>query len=53
MKEGPSIFQIMNSVRAKKLSFKYQKCTPSGYKDKGIRKFEFVTKNSVPMSRVD
>ena len=43
----------MNYVRSNNLSFKYQKCTPSGYKDvhifiniyMGLEKIEFVTKS--------
>ena len=34
----------MNSVRYKNLSLKYQRFTPSGGKNIGIRKSEFVTK---------
>ena len=34
----------MNSVRSNNLSLKYQRVTPSGCKDIGIRKFEFVVK---------
>ena len=34
----------MNYVRSNKLSLKYQRCLPSGSKDIGIRKFEFVAK---------
>ena len=37
------IVQTMNSVRSRSLSLKYQRFT-SGYKDKGVTKFEFVTK---------
>ena len=36
------IFQTMNFVRSNYLSLKYQSYTPSGCKDIGIRKFEFV-----------
>ena len=32
----------MNSVRSNSLSLKYHRFTPSGSKDIGIRKFEFV-----------
>ena len=39
-----SIFQTMNSVRPKSLSLKYQRFTPSDFKEIGIRKFEFVAK---------
>ena len=38
----PLMFQTMNSVRSKSLSFKNQKLKPSGYKDIGIRIFMFV-----------
>ena len=41
----PLIFQFMNSVRANSLSLKCQSFTPSGYKDIGIRTFEFVAKS--------
>ena len=34
----------MNSVRSIKLSLKYHRFTPSGFKVIGIEKFEFVTK---------
>ena len=34
----------MNSVRSNKSSLKYQKCTPLGYKDIGIRYFELMPK---------
>ena len=34
----------MNSVRSKNVGLKYQRPTPSGCKDIGIRKFEFVAK---------
>ena len=34
----------MNYVRSNNLSLKYQRCWPSGCKDIGIRKFEFVAK---------
>ena len=40
----PLIFQTMNSVRWKNLSLKYQRITPSGGKNIGIRKSELVTK---------
>jgi len=33
------IFQTINSVGLSRLSLKYQKFTPSGGKDMGIRKF--------------
>jgi len=35
----------MNSVRSNNLSLKYQRFTPTGRKDLGIRKFEFVAKS--------
>ena len=34
----------MNAVRSNNVSLKYQRPTPSGCKDIGIRKFEFVAK---------
>ena len=34
----------MNSVRSNNLSLKYQRFTPSDWKDIGIRKFDFVAK---------
>ena len=34
----------MNSVRSTNLSLNYQKFTPSGCKDIGLRKYEFVAK---------
>ena len=34
----------MNSVRSKYSRLKYQRCTPSGCKDKGFRSFEFMIK---------
>ena len=34
----------MNTVRSNNLSLKNQRSTPSGFKDIGIRKFEFVAK---------
>ena len=40
----PYLFQTMNSDRWKNLSLKYQRFTPSGEKNMGIRKSEFVTK---------
>ena len=40
----PQIFQTMNSVRSNSVSLKYQRPTPSGCKDIGVRKFEFVAK---------
>ena len=41
------IFQTMNYVRTDILSLKYQRFVLSGYKDKGIRKFEFVAKTQI------
>ena len=38
----PLIFQTINYVRPKNLSFKYQRSTPSDCKDICIRKFELV-----------
>ena len=40
----PEIFQSMNYVRSNNLSLKYQRFTPSGCTDIGIRIFEFATK---------
>ena len=40
----PLIFQTINSIRSNSLSLKYQRFTPSGCKDKGVRKYEFVAK---------
>ena len=37
----------MNSVRSNNLSLKYQSFTPSGCKDIGRRKFEFVAKTQI------
>ena len=37
----------MNSVKLNNLSLKYQRFTPSGCKDVGTRKFEFVTKTQI------
>ena len=34
----------MNYLRSNKISFKYLRFTPSGSKDIGIRKFDFVAK---------
>ena len=34
----------MNFVRSNNVSLKYQRPTPSGRKDIGIRKFDFMTK---------
>ena len=38
------IFQAMNYVRLNNLSLKYQRLSPSSWKDISIRKSEFVTK---------
>ena len=38
----PLIFQTINSGRSNSLSLKYQRFTPLGYKDLGVRKFKFV-----------
>ncbi len=40
----PFIFQTINSGRSNSLSLKYQRFTPSGCKDRGVRKFKFVAK---------
>ena len=40
----PQIFQTMNSVGSNNLSLNYQWFSPSGCKDKGIRKFDFMAK---------
>jgi len=40
----PLIFQNINSGRSKSLSLKYQRFTPSGCKDIGVRKCKFVAK---------
>ena len=45
----PLIFQTMNYVRLSNPSLKYQRFTPTGCRDIGIRKFDFVAKNSVPL----
>ena len=42
----PDTFQTVNSVGSKNLSLKYQKFTPYGYKDIGIRTFESCDKDS-------
>ena len=39
------IFQTINSVRANNLSLKYERFTPAGCKDIGIRKVEFKYPN--------
>ena len=40
----PLIFQTMFFVRSNNLSLKYQRFTPLGYKDIGLRTFKFVAK---------
>ena len=40
----PWVFQTDNFVRSNNFNLKYQRFTPSGWKDKGIRNFEFVAK---------
>ena len=40
----PLIFQTINSGRSNSLSLKYQRFTPSGCKDIGVRKYKFVAK---------
>ena len=40
----PLIFQTINSGRSNSLSLKYQRFTPSGCKDIGVRKCKFVAK---------
>ena len=40
----PLIFQTINSGRSSSLSLKYQRFTPSGCKDIGVRKYKFVAK---------
>ena len=37
-------FQTMNSIRSNNITLKYQRFTPSGRKEVGIRKFEFVAR---------
>ena len=37
--------RTLNSTRLNNLNFKYEGFTPSGCKDVGIKKFEFVGKN--------
>ena len=54
----PLIFQSMNSVRSNSLSLKYQKFTPTGWKDMGIRNFVSVLSKllnfqSLPIKRGD
>ena len=41
------IFQTMSSVRSNNLCLKYQRFTPSGYKEIWIRKLEFVADTQV------
>ena len=42
----PGYFKLnMNSSGSNSLSFKYQRFTPLGFKDIGIRKCEFVSKS--------
>ena len=40
------IFQTINSVRSNSLSLKYQRLTPSGYRDLRIKKFKWRKLNS-------
>ena len=40
----PLIFHTINSIRSNSLRLKCQRFTPSGCKDKGARKYEFVAK---------
>ena len=49
----PQIFQTMNYVRSNNLSLKYQRFTPSGCKDTGIGKFEFVAKTQFLSRKYD
>ena len=42
----------MNYVKSNNLSSKYQRVTPCGRRDKGIRKFEFVAKTQFLCSKV-
>jgi len=41
---NPMIFQTINHVRSSTQILKYRRFTPSGCKDKVIRKYEFVAK---------
>ena len=41
---NPQIFQTMNSDGSNNHSLKYQRFTPSGFRDIGIRKLGFVAK---------
>ena len=43
---SPVIFQTMNSAGSNGQSLQYQRFTPPGCKDKGMRKFDFIGKNS-------
>ena len=43
----------MNSVRSNNLSLKYQRFTPSGCNDVGIRKFDFVQEVSCFLRKRD
>ena len=45
----PLIFQTMNNVRPNNHSLKYQRLTSLDRRNIGIRLFEFVAKNSVPL----
>ena len=40
----PYIFQTINSIRSNSPSLKYQRFSPSGCKDKGVRKYKYVAK---------
>ena len=48
----PLIFQTMNSVRSNNLSLNYQRLTPLGCKDKGIRTFFGVNSLSVSTFKI-
>ena len=48
----PKIFQTMSSVRSNNVSLKYQRPTPPGWTDIGIRKSEFVTKTQFLFSEI-
>ena len=43
----PLIFQTMYTVRLNSISLKYHRFTPSGCKDIGLRKFEFVATTQI------
>ena len=45
------IFQTINAARSNNLSLNYQSCKSSEYKDKGIRKFVFLTKTQIPSEK--